>query len=96
MKQISILFFVLLLLSCSSENGHRKSSFADVKKDGRFYDRNEEETGDVWICTGESSHAYHSNRDCYGLGSCRADIERISIAEAIEIGRTPCHYCHRE
>ena len=50
----------------------------------------------VWICTGSSSHAYHSDPDCEGLQYCKADIEEIELEDAEDMGRTPCHFCHDE
>lgn len=50
----------------------------------------------VWICTGYSSHAYHSTYDCYGINSCRGEKKHISLDKAIEMGRTACHYCCNE
>ena len=94
-KTISLLMLVTLtLLSCSNSRKYEKDSFGKVLKNGQFYDMQEETTREVWICTGKSSHAYHSTDECYGIQACRADIERITIDEALAMGRTPCHYCH--
>lgn len=57
-------------------------------------DKNEETEG-VWICTGKSSHAYHSTSECYGIQSCRSKKKKISLEDAKAMGRTPCHYCHK-
>jgi hypothetical protein len=67
-----------------------------ILKNGQFYDSQEAETNMVWICTGGSSHAYHSNEECYGIKACKGERERISLDEAVSMGRTPCHYCHEE
>ena len=63
-------------------------------KTGQFYDPQEQETGEVYVCTGRRSHAYHSNRNCIGLKSCSKKIVVLTIEEAKEEGRTPCHFCH--
>ena len=86
--------FLALLFSCSGSNEPQRDEDGVILKSGQFYDNQEAETGKVWICTGGSSHAYHSSEDCYGLQSCRRSKKQISIDEAIRIGRTPCHYCH--
>lgn len=49
---------------------------------------------DVYICTGENSHAYHSYEDCEGLSYCKDEIQTITYQEAVrDYDRTPCHYC---
>lgn len=50
---------------------------------------------EVYICTGSSSRRYHSDEDCLGLERCRGDIERVSIEDAEDMGRTPCRLCVR-
>lgn len=67
-----------------------------VLKNGQFYDSQEKESGEVWICTGKTSHAYHSTPECYGIQSCRAEKKKITLEEAVSMGRTPCHYCHKD
>ena len=47
----------------------------------------------VFVCTGDYAHAYHTKQDCEGIESCAAEIIKISIDSAINMGRTPCHYC---
>jgi hypothetical protein len=66
--------------------------------DGNGYSDNDEEEEPVyvWICTGEYSHAYHSDPDCEGLQYCKGEIEMIEWEEAQDMGRTPCHFCHDE
>lgn len=51
------------------------------------------------ICTGEYSKSYHrnyrnSNQYCRGLKSCRAEIIRLSSAEAKELRSDPCNFCY--
>lgn len=91
-------FIVLLILfaSCSGNKQPQRDSEGRILKNGQFYDNQESETGQVWICTGKSSHAYHSTEECYGIQSCRARKKKMSKDEAISMGRTPCHYCHKE
>ena len=97
MKKMCIFIALVLMFSCN--NNARQVEYDDngnVSRNGQFYDEQESETGMVYICTGKSSHAYHSTRDCYGIKSCRASIEKISLGEAEGMGRTPCRYCHKE
>ena len=48
----------------------------------------------VYICTGPSAYRYHSRSSCRGLNRCSDDIERVTISEARDLGRTPCGYCY--
>ena len=48
----------------------------------------------VYICTGPSAYRYHSRSSCRGLNRCSDEIERITISEAHDLGRTPCGYCY--
>ena len=86
---IKLVFVVLLcmLVSCSDNSG-------SLPKTGQFYDPQEQRTGNVYICTGNNSYAYHSNRNCFGIKSCSKRIKKVTIEEAEELGRTPCHFCH--
>lgn len=86
MKPLLTLFLILFCLACSDNKR--------LPKTGQFYDPQEQETGEVYICTGRSSHAYHSNKDCFGIRSCRGRVKKVTIEEAEELGRTPCHFCH--
>lgn len=96
MKKITLLLIILGMLSCSGKKQPQRDNSGKILKNGQFYDSHEAETHEVWICTGSSSHAYHSNEECYGIQACGGDIEMVSIEEAISMGRTPCHYCHEE
>lgn len=51
-------------------------------------------SGDVYICTGPQSHAYHKTPDCMGLNSCSGDVEKVSLKEAVEDGRHECGFCY--
>lgn len=48
----------------------------------------------VYICTGPQSERYHKTDHCKGLRRCSGSIERITISEAHDLGRTPCGYCY--
>ena len=84
------------MISCSDNKKPQRDADGVVLKNGQFYDSLEEETNMVWICTGRSSHAYHSTDDCYGIQACKGRKKKISLDEAVSMGRTPCHYCHEE
>lgn len=47
---------------------------------------------DVYICNGPSSHRYHHSKRCIGLSNCSTDIEKISLQEAKDKGRSLCGY----
>lgn len=51
------------------------------------------ENYNVFVCTGPKSKSYHMDTNCYGLQSCSANIEEISVEEAKDEGRKPCRYC---
>lgn len=93
MKKI-IIPALLILVSCSGNKSEVRSSFMQTEQEQPF--NQEEATGEVWICTGKSSHAYHTNPDCYGINACKASKKKITLQEAIDMGRTPCHYCHEQ
>lgn len=65
-------------------------------KSGLYQTQKKVDDGRVYICTGKSSHAYHSTDECYGIQACTGDIEKVSLEDAVYMGRTPCHYCHNE
>lgn len=48
----------------------------------------------VYICTGPYSKKYHKTEYCQWLGSCNEDIERVTLEEAEDMGRTPCKGCY--
>ena len=89
MKHSLLALAILLLSSCTGGNNDK-----NLPRTGQFYDPQEQETGEVYVCTGKRSHAYHSNRECFGLKSCSKKIVVLTIEEAKEEGRTPCHFCH--
>ncbi len=91
-----LLALLVVCVSCSDNKQPQRGADGRILKNGQFYDSQESKTGEVWICTGRTSHAYHSNKDCYGMQSCQAEKKRISMEEAVAMGRTPCHYCHED
>lgn len=77
------------------------STAVDTTSDSSTDEDGEDETMDVtttddeavYICTGGYAKRYHLDRFCSGLSSCRGDIEAVSLEEAEDEGRTPCHKC---
>ena len=49
----------------------------------------------VFICTGKTAKAYHTNRNCEGLGNCRGEIKQIKMSKAVKQGRHLCNYCKK-
>lgn len=96
MKKIILLLSAVAVLSCSDSKQPQRDADGAILKNGQFYDSQEEETNEVWICMGKSSHAYHSSQDCYGIQACRGQKKKVTKEEALSMGRTPCHYCHNE
>ena len=47
----------------------------------------------VLICKSGTAYAYHA-RECRGLNQCTHTIEKVTLAEAKEMRRTPCGYCY--
>lgn len=48
----------------------------------------------VYICTGPQSKCYHKTSSCKGLKSCSKEIRKISLEEALDMGRRPCRICY--
>lgn len=46
----------------------------------------------VYICTG--AYSYHSKNTCSGLKRCKADIKKVTISQAKQLGRKPCQKCY--
>lgn len=96
MKNILCFVLLLMILACTNNKNPQRDENGNVLKNGQFYDSQEAETNMVWVCVSKTSHAYHSTDKCYGIMACKGKIQKISLTEAISIGRTPCHYCHKE
>lgn len=48
----------------------------------------------VYVCASETSKRYHSDPDCSGLSNCTHHVEEMTVAEAEEMGKTPCRRCN--
>ena len=49
----------------------------------------------VFICTGKTAKAYHTNRNCEGLVNCKGEIKQIKKSKAVKQGRHFCSYCKK-
>lgn len=47
---------------------------------------------DVYICNGPSSKKYHLVEDCRGLNNCSTKIEKVTLQQAKDKGRTICGF----
>ena len=48
----------------------------------------------VYICTGKYAYSYHSTNTCSGLNKCKAEIRKVTVGYAKQIGRKPCEKCY--
>ncbi len=80
-----LLFLVALsfsaLASCSNHASYKNQEKHEIVEDG------------VFVCTGPKAKRYHSVEDCMGLSKCKGEVVEITIEEAEERGKTPCHLC---
>ena len=83
MKKIAAILAFLLLMSC--EDTDRQS--------GSIHGIMGQRKETVYVCTGPMSQCYHIDRKCYGLQRCSKRVVTVSLQEAQENGRRPCHYC---
>lgn len=44
----------------------------------------------VYICNGPKSVVYHKSETCPGLSHCSTKVEKVSLYEAVKLGRRPC------
>lgn len=52
-------------------------------------------TENVYICASSGAYAYHSDKDCRGLGRCTHTIKKITESEAINTyKRKKCKICY--
>ena len=47
----------------------------------------------VIICVSRTSHKYHA-RSCKGVKSCTHELKQVSVAEAKQMGKSPCGFCY--
>ncbi|HEX9514135.1 MAG TPA: hypothetical protein VF939_26770 [Puia sp.] len=44
----------------------------------------------VYLCEGPYSKVYHKAADCRGLSNCSTKIYKVTLEEAVKMGRRPC------
>jgi hypothetical protein len=49
----------------------------------------------VYICQGPYSKVYHKSNDCRGLSNCSTKIIKVTLEEAVKMGRRPCKIEYR-
>lgn len=81
MRQLLLLLVTITLVACGGSKDKERDK--TTEKSEKI----------VYICTGGSSERYHASDDCRGLSRCKGDIKGITIAEAQDMGRTPCKIC---
>jgi hypothetical protein len=72
-----IKFFLPLLLSLSLSTNF--TSLAAGKK-----------IDYVYLCEGPYSKVYHKSETCKGLSNCSTRIHKVTMEEAVKMGRRPC------
>lgn len=83
---LSVTLFLFLFAYSSSRisavvSGNRSQGetyLADLTSDLEY------QGNSVWICDGKKAYAYHSNRKCSGLNSCKGKILNISKDKAVD------------
>jgi hypothetical protein len=49
----------------------------------------------VYLCEGPYSKVYHRSNECRGLSRCSTKIVKVTVAEAVKMGRRPCKIEYR-
>ena len=88
MRQLSITASLIALALFLAGCGNKKS----VKVQS-LYESGDDASSIVYVCTGPSARAYHTNEGCKGLERCSDNIMEMTEQEAIDMGRHLCHYC---
>ncbi|TXE15689.1 hypothetical protein ES692_15525 [Psychroserpens burtonensis] len=44
----------------------------------------------IYICKGKYSKKYHYSEKCRGLSNCKSSIEKVTLKDAKNIGRSLC------
>ena len=69
-----------LLLAFSLFTSFRPSSIALTTKQTEY----------VYLCEGPYSKVYHKAADCRGLSNCSTKIYKVTLDDAVKMGRRPC------
>ncbi|HEY4289197.1 MAG TPA: hypothetical protein VGN00_18980 [Puia sp.] len=54
-----------------------------------------QQTEYVYLCEGPYSKVYHRSTECRGLAHCSTKIDKVTLAEAVKMGRRPCKIEYR-
>jgi len=49
----------------------------------------------VYVCEGPRSVVYHRSEDCSGLSHCSTRTYKVTLEEAVKMGRRPCKIEYR-
>ena len=49
----------------------------------------------VYLCEGPYSKVYHASDHCRGLSNCSTKIYKVTLEEAVKMGRRPCKIEYR-
>jgi hypothetical protein len=49
----------------------------------------------VYLCEGPYSKVYHKSETCKGLSNCSTRIHKVTLEEAVKMGRRPCRIEYR-
>lgn len=92
-------FVILTSYLCCVSCTHHKREHEPTKHELSEKARDEElsvackyET--VYVCVSPTARRYHSDPDCSGLSNCTHHVEEMTVAEAEEMGKTPCRRCN--
>lgn len=92
-------FLILTSWSCCVSCSRHKREHEPTKHELSEKARDEElsvackyET--VYVCVSPTARRYHSDPDCSGLSNCTHHVEEMTVAEAEEMGKTPCRRCN--
>ncbi len=84
MKTVKILLALVLFFTISTAQPFKTEKYSLQSPSASY----------VYICVSRTSHAYHRNRYCRGLGRCKHSIKRIPESEAIQRGYRRCRICY--
>lgn len=73
--------FLAFLISCLPFFGFSPANFLKVDY--------------VYICQGPYSKVYHKSNECRGLSNCSTKILKVTLEEAVKMGRRPCKIEYR-
>lgn len=90
-----VAFSLCFTTSCNrhkSEHKPTKHELSEKARDAELSVACKYET--VYVCVSPTARRYHLDPDCSGLSSCAHHVEEMTVAEAEEMGKTPCRRCN--